>query len=66
MQLEISRKDAHVLQELLEAYLPELRREVARTEVQSLRHSLVERQNLCERMLSDLSAAGVMQPAGVG
>jgi hypothetical protein len=55
MQLDLSTEDAQVLRDLLDAYLPELRREVSRTESHALRHSLVQRQNLCERLLAQLS-----------
>jgi hypothetical protein len=60
MQLVVTDQDAIVLRGLLEAYLPELRREVARTEDHGLRHELVRRQELAERMLEQLGpgAAG--------
>lgn len=54
MRLDLSAEDALVLRDLLEAYLPELRREVARTEAHDLRHSLVQRQELAERLLGEL------------
>ena len=43
-----------MLRELLQEYLPTLEREVARTEVKSFRHELVQRQELCERLLERL------------
>jgi hypothetical protein len=51
MQLDLSREEVVILSELLRAYLPELQREVARTDDHALRHTLVLRQNLCERLL---------------
>ena len=57
MQLDLTTEDAEILRDLLDAYLPELRREVARTESHTLRHSLVQRQNLCERLLAQLPPA---------
>ena len=43
MQLVLTDQEAVVLRGLFEAYLPELRREVARTEDHGLRHELVRR-----------------------
>ncbi len=60
MHLELSSEDARGLYELLEAYLPELRRETARTDAHALRHRLVQRQELCERLLARLSEPGVI------
>lgn len=57
MQLVFTDQEALTLRGLLEAYLPELRREVARTEDHGLRHELVRRQELAERMLDTLGQA---------
>ncbi|HET8623747.1 MAG TPA: hypothetical protein VFM14_09320 [Gemmatimonadales bacterium] len=54
MQLTLSDRDAEVLHGLLRDYLPDLRREVARTDRHDLRHMLVERQDLAERLLEQL------------
>ncbi len=54
MQLTLSEHDSDLLHGLLRDYLPELRREVARTERHDLRHLLVERQELAERLLEQL------------
>jgi hypothetical protein len=40
---------------VLQNYLPDLKRETARTEVKELRHALVLRQELCERLLERLA-----------
>ena len=56
MQLTLSDSEAEILRDLLLAYLPELEREVARTERHTLRHALVERQDLVERLLEQLSS----------
>jgi hypothetical protein len=56
MQLTLSDSEAEILRDLLLAYLPELEREVARTERHTLRHALVERQELVERLLEQLSS----------
>ena len=55
MMLDLTQQDARMLRELLQNYLPDLKREVARTEVKTLRHELVQRQELCERMLQRLT-----------
>jgi hypothetical protein len=55
MQLDLIESEAEILRDLLLAYLPELEREVARTDRHSLRHALVQRQELAERLLEQLS-----------
>jgi len=57
MILDLTRDDTRMLQELLRDYLPEIKREVARTDVKTLRHELVLRQELVERLLERLSVA---------
>jgi len=54
MQLSLSEDETRTLRVLLHDYLPELRREVARTEVREFRHELLKRQELCERLLDVL------------
>lgn len=54
MQLILSDDDTALLRDLLADYLPALRREVARTEKRELRHLMVERQELVERVLVQL------------
>jgi hypothetical protein len=54
MQLVLDDREGETLRDLLEAYLPELRREIARTERHDLRHLLVQRQDLAERLLDRL------------
>lgn len=54
MQLTISPDEAVLLRDLLADYLPALRREVARTEQHDLRHLMVQRQELVERLVEDL------------
>jgi hypothetical protein len=55
MMLDLTPDDARMLREVLQNYLPDLKREVARTEVKTLRHELVQRQELCERLLERLA-----------
>ena len=55
MQLTLSDDDTALLRDLLSDYLPALRREVARTEQHQLRHLMVQRQELVERLVAQLS-----------
>lgn len=55
MQLILSQDETTILRDLLADYLPALRREVARTERHELRHLMVQRQDLVERLLEQLS-----------
>jgi hypothetical protein len=55
MQLILSQDETTILRDLLADYLPALRREVARTEKHDLRHLMVQRQDLVERLLDQLS-----------
>lgn len=57
MQLELTADEARALHDLLRDSLPDLRREVARTEAHDFRHELVQRQELCERIMARLEPA---------
>lgn len=54
MPLLLSDDESALLRDLLDDYLPALRREVARTEQHQLRHLLVQRQDLVEQLLERL------------
>ena len=54
MSLLIADEDSVLLEGLLADYLPSLKLEVARTEQHDLRHLLVLRQDLVERLLEQL------------
>jgi hypothetical protein len=54
MHLLLSDDETVILRDLLDDYLPALRREVARTEQHELRHLMVQRQDLVERLLEQL------------
>ena len=60
MQIELTADEARTLRLMLENFLPELRWEVARTEVREFRHDMVKRQELCERLLSVLPQAEIV------
>jgi hypothetical protein len=55
MQLILSTEESVILRDLLGSYLPELRREVARTDQHDFRHLLVQRLDLAERLLDQLA-----------
>jgi len=59
MQIQLNAEEARVLRDLLQDYLPSLKREVARTDAKEFRHLLIQRQNLAERLLAELSSAPV-------
>jgi hypothetical protein len=54
MQLLLSDTETILLRDLLADYLPSLKREVARTEQHDLRHLMVQRQDLVERLVEQL------------
>ena len=58
MTLQLTPDEAKTFHALLHDYLPELRREVARTDDHDFRHELVKRQDLCERLLAELEKSG--------
>jgi hypothetical protein len=58
MQLNMTDDEAHTLRRLLHDYLPELKREVSRTDAREFRHELAHRQDVCERVLQMLEGNG--------
>jgi hypothetical protein len=50
MHLDLSEDEARTLHDLLHDVLPDLRREVAATDARELRHVLLQRQEVCERV----------------
>jgi hypothetical protein len=57
MNLTLSDDDVRTLHGLLHDYLPGLKFETARSKAREIRHVLVERQALCERLLDRLCEA---------
>lgn len=55
MNITLTEHDAELLRGLLRDYLPTLQREVARTEQRDLRHLMVERLDVLERFIEQLS-----------
>jgi hypothetical protein len=65
MHVDLSSDEADTLKGLLRDCLPDLRREIARTEQREFRHQLVVREELCETLNARLDKAGeqrVMAP----
>jgi hypothetical protein len=58
MQLTLSEREADLLCGLLQDHLPDLQREAARTEQHDLRHLLIERQEVVQRLLKMLESRG--------
>jgi hypothetical protein len=65
MQLTLNDEEGRTLRNLLNAYLPELHREAARTSLaaRDLRHELTRREELVERLLLELEEALHSTPA---
>ena len=55
MMLDLPQEDARRLRQLLQDYLPDLQREMSRTDEKTLRHELVLRVELCERVVAQLA-----------
>jgi hypothetical protein len=58
MDVHLTEDEATLLRDVFRDYLPELKMEVARTEAKDFRHLLVQRQELCERLLDVLEHRG--------
>jgi hypothetical protein len=52
MNIALDDDEAQTLHALLSDYLSGLRFEIARTDERELRHALIKRQELCERLLA--------------
>ena len=57
MQIEMTNEEWHTFRMLLQDYVPQLRREVARTDDHPFRHELVKRQEVAEHLLDILDEA---------
>jgi len=64
MHLDLTADESRVLYDMLSNHLPELRMEVARTDSHEYRHRLVERLNLCEKLLDQLADGPVPDASG--
>lgn len=57
MQVDLNDEEWHTMRLLLRDYVPQLQREVARTEDRDFRHELVRRQEVAEHLLGLLDEA---------
>jgi hypothetical protein len=57
MTITLNDDEVNTLRGLLQDRLPALEFEVARTDAKDFRHILVKRQELCERLLNELTEA---------
>jgi hypothetical protein len=57
MDLRLNDDDVLTLRGFLHDYLPQLQREAARTDSKEVRHILVTRLTLCERLLEQLGGS---------
>ena len=56
MQMDLTTEEAATLKGLLRDCILDLKREMARTEDRQFRHELVQREELCERLIGRLDS----------
>jgi hypothetical protein len=54
MQVDLTTEEAATLKALLRDCIPDLKREIARADDRQFRHQLVQREELCERLITRL------------
>jgi len=54
MQMDLTTEEIATLKGLLRDCIPDLKREIARTDDRGFRHELVQREELCERLIARL------------
>lgn len=54
MTLELTSEEVQILRDIISDYLVSVRREASRTEQRDMRHDLVLRQELCEKLIPRL------------
>ena len=63
MHVDLTTEEADTLKHLLTDCIPDLKREIARTENHQFRHELVEREELCERLIARLDSDASRTPS---
>ena len=56
MHVDLTSEEAATLKGLLADCIPDLKREIARADDRTFRHTLVQREELCERLIARLDA----------
>lgn len=56
MQVDLTTEEAATLKGLLRDCIPDLKREIARADDRQFRHELVQREELCERLIARLDS----------
>jgi len=56
MKVELTTEEASTLKALLRDTIPDLKREIARADDRQFRHELVQREELCERLVARLDS----------
>ena len=56
MQMDLTTEEAATLKGLLRDCIPDLKREIARADDRQFRHELVQREELCERLIVRLDS----------
>ena len=62
MHVDMTADEAATLKGLLSDCIPDLKREIARTDNHQFRHELVLREELCERLISRLDSGAARTP----
>jgi hypothetical protein len=63
MHVDLTAEEAATLKGLLSDCIPDLKREIARADDRSFRHQLVQRQELCERLIARLDSDAARTPS---
>ena len=56
MHVDLTTEEAATLKALLRDCIPDLKREIARADDRQFRHELVQREELCERLIARLDS----------
>ncbi len=63
MHVDLTTDEAATLKALLSDCIPDLKREIARADDRRFRHQLVQREELCERLIARLDSDAGRAPA---
>jgi hypothetical protein len=63
MHVDLTTEEAATLKALLSDCIPDLKREIARAEDRRFRHQLVQREELCERLIPRLESDASRVPS---